>query len=104
MKFLHMCVRAQALALIDVGIPIPKIKEQNRIKRSQQEIYPMFDISQLMWPGNSPDLNAIEPAWPYPPTSFAEASSRWLTVWESLEQSQIQVWIEQIPRHIEEMI
>ena len=24
----------------------------------------MFDISQLMWTGNLPDLNAIEPAWP----------------------------------------
>ena len=73
----------------------------------------MFDISQLMWPGNLPNLNAIEPAWPYlkqmttrygPPTSFAKASSRWLTVWESLEQSQIRARMEQLARYIEEII
>ena len=54
----------------------------------------MFDISQLMLPGNLPNLNAIEPAWPLSQTndhpmwcpyctSFAKASSQRLTVWES---------------------
>ena len=53
-------MQAQALALIDVGIPIPRIKGRAGLKRSQQDVYSMFDISQLAWPGNSPDLNAIE--------------------------------------------
>ena len=83
---------------------VQKDKASSHAHSSQQKIYSKFYIFQLLWPGNLPDLNAIEPAWPYlkqmttqysPPTSFAEASFRWLTAWESLEQSQIQAWIEQ---------
>ena len=29
----------------------------------QQEVYDMWEIIKLLWPGNSPDLNAIEPTW-----------------------------------------
>ncbi len=31
---------------------------------AQKDIYSMFKIEQLLWPENSPDLNAIEPTWP----------------------------------------
>ncbi|KAG5961240.1 hypothetical protein E4U57_007792 [Claviceps arundinis] len=29
----------------------------------QQRIYDQYEVSQLLWCGNSPDLNMIEPAW-----------------------------------------
>ncbi|KMU73298.1 hypothetical protein CISG_09667 [Coccidioides immitis RMSCC 3703] len=29
----------------------------------QQELYNIHKINHLLWPGNSPDLNMIEPAW-----------------------------------------
>ena len=33
-----------------------------------------------------------------------ELETAWIKAWEDLPQSQIQAWIEQIPRHIEEVI
>ncbi|KAL5610411.1 hypothetical protein FOBRF1_006528 [Fusarium oxysporum] len=39
--------------------------------RIQQRVYNLFEVQRIMyaldqsWCGNSPDLNAIEPAWPY---------------------------------------
>jgi len=79
----------------------------------KMKIYRLAGIIQLLWPGNSPDLNMIEPAWPHlkrvttkkgPPTSRAEAEQVWRKAWEELEQWRIQQWIERIPRHIEEII
>ena len=32
---------------------------------TQQEIFSMFDISPLLWPGNLPDLNVVKLAWSY---------------------------------------
>ncbi|KAI9882875.1 MAG: hypothetical protein M1823_005373 [Watsoniomyces obsoletus] len=67
----------------------------------------------MLWPGNSPDLNAIEPTWFHlkkgttrqgPPTSSPEARKRWLKAWADLKQTEIQAWIERIPRHIQEII
>ena len=29
----------------------------------QEEVFSMWGIQKLLWPGNSPDLNAIEPCW-----------------------------------------
>jgi len=55
----------------------------------------------------------IEPAWPYlkrvttktgAPKSRAEAERVWEKAWEDLDQSRIQMWIERIPHHIEEVI
>ena len=31
----------------------------------QQRRFDFWNVMKLLWPGNSPDLNAIEPAWPY---------------------------------------
>src|SRR6266516_1580934 len=28
-------------------------------------VYKLHDVERLIWPGNSPDLNAIEPCWPW---------------------------------------
>jgi len=34
-------------------------KQQSR----EHEIFDLYGIIKLLWPGNSPDLNAIEPTW-----------------------------------------
>ena len=80
----------------------------------QNMIYSLFDIQRLLWPGNSPDLNMIEPAWPYlkrittwipgAPNSRVEARRRWIKAWQELTQLRIQTWIERIPHHIQEVI
>ena len=31
--------------------------------KHQQEVFDLFQVMRLLWPGNSPDLNAIEPTW-----------------------------------------
>ena len=71
------------------------------------------DILRLLWPGNSPDLNMIEPCWYYlkkittakgPPISGKEARQRWRAAWKELSQEKIQAWIERIPFHIQEII
>ena len=83
------------------------------MSRHNATLYSMFDIQHLLWPGNSPDLNMIEPAWPYlkrtttkkgAPTTRLQATERWTTAWNNLEQSRIQAWIERIPRHIKMVI
>ena len=33
--------------------------------QAQAEIYKIFDVQRVLWLGNSPDLNMIEPAWAY---------------------------------------
>jgi len=67
----------------------------------------------LLWCGNSPDLNAIEPCWPWmkrqttkkgAPKSRAEAIRAWEKCWEELPQEKIQAWIERIPIHIQKII
>ena len=73
----------------------------------------MFDIHHLLWPGNSPDLNMIEPAWGYlkrettkkgAPRSRSQATERWTKAWRDLEQARIQAWIERILYHIRKII
>jgi hypothetical protein len=48
----------------------------------KNRLYDLVTVSYLLWVGNSPDLNMIEPAWPYlkrtiirkgAPTSRSEA-------------------------------
>jgi transposase len=33
--------------------------------RHQAPVYKLFKVPRLIWPGNSPDLNMIEPCWPW---------------------------------------
>lgn len=76
---------------------------------AQQRIYDLHGIQRLqrlqrlLWCGNSPGLNAIEPAWPYlervttkkgAPKSRQETIRAWEAVWKELPQEKIQTWVE----------
>merc|ERR1712000_494996 len=79
----------------------------------QQQVYDLYSVQRLLWCGNSPDLNAIEPAWPYlkrvttrkgAPSSRADAIRKWEAAWKELPQERIQAWIERLPYHIAKII
>ncbi len=79
----------------------------------QDIVYKLHEVIRILWMGNSPDLNAIEPCWPYmkrrttakgPPQTRAEGIKVWQQCWKELPQSQIQAWIERIPIHIQKVI
>ena len=79
----------------------------------QARVYELHSVQRLLWPGNSPDLNAIEPAWPWmkktttargAPQSKRQMEKAWYKAWDDLPQSSIQAWIERIPHHIQEII
>ena len=62
---------------------------------------------------NSPNLNMIEPCWPFmkhittrkgAPTNRKMAEVEWVKCWDNMEQERIQHWIERIVRHIQKVI
>lgn len=78
-------------------------------RQHQQVGFDMARVSRLLWPGNLPDLDAIEPAWAWmkryttkkgAPKSRAEAIKTWAEAWRTLPQKRIQQWIKRFPRHI----
>lgn len=80
---------------------------------AQNAVFETAGITRLLWPGNSPDINMIEPCWPYmkrsttakgAPTSQKQAAVAWKRCWEDMDQVRIQRWIERIPRHIQQII
>ncbi|KAJ5711662.1 hypothetical protein N7488_005818 [Penicillium malachiteum] len=79
----------------------------------QQTIFDAAGVARLLWCGNSPDLNAIEAAWPYlkrettkkgAPKTRTEAINIWEKKWDEMPQEMIQRWIERIPHHIQQII
>lgn len=82
--------------------------------KHQDKIFMDFGVLRLIWPGNSPDLNMIEPCWPWmkrQTTRRGAHTSRllmmraWQKCWgEELTQECIQSWIERIPRHVKKII
>ena len=79
----------------------------------QQRVFDAVEVQRLLWCPNSPDLNAIEPAWPWmkrrttkkgAPKSRQEAITAWNQAWRDLPQEKIQAWIERIPTHIKKII
>ncbi|KAK5998492.1 hypothetical protein PT974_00871 [Cladobotryum mycophilum] len=100
----------------EIERPNTIVQEDKAPAHSHQAQQPLFDlhkVQRLLWCGNSPDLNAIEPAWPWmkrrttrkgAPKNRQEAIRAWEAAWKEIPQSAIQAWIERIPRHIEEII
>lgn len=79
----------------------------------QASVFALEGVSRLLWPGNSPDLNAIEPAWFWmkqrttslgATTSRLEMEKRWYKAWRDLPQDVVQSWVERVPHHIQEII
>jgi hypothetical protein len=74
----------------------------------------MYGIQKLLdWPGNSPDLNTIEPCWFWlkkrttargAPRDKKTGKEAWIKAWDELPQERIQHWIERLMRHIKEVI
>lgn len=80
---------------------------------AQAEIFSAAEINRLLWPGNSPDLNMIEPGWFWmkkrtlgddAPTTRPGMIKSWKDTWKDMEQARIQAWIERIPIHIQRVI
>lgn len=80
---------------------------------NQARVYNLHNVARLLWPGNSPDLNAIEKAWPWLkrvttargcPKTKRELKRSWERAWKQLPQETIQVWIEGIVHNIKEVI
>ena len=76
-------------------------------------LYNLFEVTRLLWPGNSPDLNMIEPCWYWIKRRTQlhrdfekrpELRAIWQETWNSLPQPLIQRWIRRIIRHIQEVI
>jgi transposase len=79
----------------------------------QDELWDLSGVIRLLWPGNSPDLNAIEPTWMWMKrdttkkgalTSRKLAEVVWTRSWKNMPQARIQRWIERIPFHIQHII
>jgi len=92
---------------------IQKDKASAHNLKHQKPVYVLAQVKRFLWPGNSPDLNAIEPTWFYmkqettrkgAPQAQKTAESVWTQVWKDLSQSMIQRWIERIPHHIQKVI
>jgi len=64
----------------------------------QQQVFDVFEVIRILWLGNSPDLNAIEPYWFWMKRMTMKKSvfkkkdmqEKWLQCWEELSQEQIQ--------------
>ena len=103
----------QSLTCLNPDTIVQEDKATSHIAKIHQTYFDACEIQRLLWPGNSPDLNMIEPCWGYlkrvttkrgAPTSRAAAEKAWLGAWQDLEQWRIQQWIERIPRHIQKII
>jgi Transposase/DDE superfamily endonuclease len=93
-----------------------KVQEDNAGPHASiynQKVFQIEEIQRLLWPGNSPDLNAIEPTWFWMKrettkkgaiTSNEQLKEAWIKCWNDMPQELIQAWIDRIPVHIEEII
>jgi transposase len=79
----------------------------------QKEVFDKWEVDRLPWPGNSPDLNAIEPTWFHMKRDTTrkglankkkDLKHKWIKCWNDIPQTLIQEWIERIPFHIQEVI
>jgi transposase len=89
-------------------------KAPSHASKHQNLVFMDAGVLRLLWPGNSPDLNMIEPCWLWmkrtitrkgAPRNRAAAIKAWTECWtKQLKQERIQHWIERIPRHIQQII
>lgn len=80
---------------------------------TQARVYDLHQVTRMLWCANSPDLNAIEPAWMFmkrwttkrgAPSNRLDAIRAWSQCWREMPQQMIQAWIERIPMHVQKVI
>ena len=99
------------------SVPDTVVQEDNAPSHAckhQERLYMNVGVFHLLWPGNSPDLNMIEPCWPWmkrqttrrgAPSTRELLEKAWLNCWNNeLSMRRIRSWIERIPLHIQEVI
>ena len=88
-------------------------KAPSHAHHAQAVVYSIRKVTRMIWCGNLPDLNMIEPSWYYlkrvttkkgPPKSREVAERVWKEAWNNLEQERIQGWIRRIMRYIKQII
>lgn len=81
------------------GMWIQEDNTPSHNNRYSQEVFDFYRAQRLLWPGNSPDLNAIEPTqfWMKrettkkgPITSQKELKEEWIKCWRDMSQEKIQ--------------
>lgn len=104
---------AQECLLLRPHTVVQEDRAPSHAHHLQQQVYDQAGVQRLLWCGNSPDLNAIEPCWPWmkrettrkgAPSARKEAIQKWEECWDDLPLEAIQRWIERIPRHVQEII
>ena len=104
---------AKECAITRPNTIVQEDKAPSHSHQYQQRVYDFHFIQRMTWCGNSPDLNAIEPAWPFlkrvttkkgAPKSKKEGIEAWQKAWRDLPQEKIQAWITAIPEHVEKII
>jgi hypothetical protein len=93
LPFAKKCQQAHSVIVQEDKAPAHNHFDQHRV-------FSVYAVERLLWCGNSPDLNAIEPCWYWmkrqttkkgPPKSRAEAVKVWTACWnKELSQEQIQ--------------
>ncbi len=92
---------------------LPMIVQEDKApsynSKYQAEVFSLYEILRLLWPENSPDLNMIEPCWPWMKRETCKNGStktreemvkRWKEVWKIFPQSKLQDFVARIPRHL----
>ena len=72
----------------------------------QTELLEIPGLTVIPWPGNSPDLNQIEPCWyhlkrtvskrPFRPTTKQSTIEAWDEEWERLDMIKVRGWCEKM--------
>jgi hypothetical protein len=105
--FAKECMKDRPNTIVQEDNAAPHAHFYNR------KMFDMHKIQRILWPPNSPDLNAIEPPWMWmkksttkhgAPTSKKQLKKDWIECWDNMPQEKIQAWIERIPIHIQEVI
>ena len=89
---------AQECKLERPDIIVMEDKARAYASKFQEPVFMSMDILRLIWCGNSPDLNMIEPCWIWmkrettkkgAPRTRKEAEKAWTKYWEDMSQARI---------------
>ena len=93
-----------------LSILVQENKAPSYNSRYQAEIFSLHDLIRLLWPGNSPNLNMIEPYWPWlkketckigVPKTREDMVKKWKEELENFPQSKLQEFVACMPYHLQ---